>query len=311
MYKFSFSIFTPVYNRGEEVKRVFDSLTKQTYKDFEWIVVNDGSTDNTDEVVKEIIEIADFNITYICFEHNSGKHVAQNRAVDVAKGELFAPLDSDDYIVPNALEILWNAWNDIPVSERKDNSGVGVHCMDQNGNMIGTPYPAERVISNDLEMVFNYKIKGEKWGVIRTDIMQQFKNEEVKGHFLSESTVWYRIARTYSKKLYLQQCLRIYEVHDDSVTKKMKNAFDYNIESTIVSECIYMNEFYHWFLKYQVKNAIRMPVALTYKCIINNKSVLIGKDALIKKVNPFMCKILILITSGYKAVWKVKCIKRK
>ena len=305
MCQYKFSVFTPVFNRGGLLSRVYDSLQKQTFKEFEWIIVNDGSTDDSDTVIKKIIENADFPITYIYLEHNSGKHVAQNRAVDVAKGEMFVPLDSDDYIIAEALEIFWNAWLSIPENERWDYSGVGVHCMDQNGNMIGTPYPQDRMVSNDLEMTFNCKIKGEKWGMIRTDIMREFKNIEVKGHFLSESTVWFRIAKKYHKKLFLQQCLRIYEVHEDSVTKQIKS-YDYNIESKIVSECIYLNEFYSWYLRYQVKSAIRKPLALTYACIVNDKSILFGNDALINKVNPLLCKVLIFIASAYKIIWVMK-----
>lgn len=290
---------------GRVLRRCFNSLQKQTLKEFEWVIVNDGSTDNSDEVIKEIIEQTDIPITYLCLEHNSGKHVAQNRAVDIAKGELFVPLDSDDYIIPEALEIFWNAWISIPENERVDYSGVGVHCMDQKGDMIGTPYPKDRMVSNDLEMTFKFKVNGEKWGMIRTDIMREFKDVEVKGHFLSESTVWFRIAKKYQKKLFLNQCLRVYEVHGDSVTKQMKS-HDYNIDSRIVSDCIYSNEFYDWYLRYQLKTAIRKPLVLTYKCIVNDKEILFGKDALIKKINPLICKALIAIASTYKLVWAIK-----
>lgn len=307
MSQYSFSIFTPVYNRGGGIlERVYNSLQRQTYSDFEWIIVNDGSTDNTDLVIKDIINRANFPIKYIFLERNSGKHVAQNRAVDAARGEFFVPLDSDDYVIPETLEVFWKAWNSIPDGERSEYCGVGVHCMDLDGNMIGDPYPADRMVSNDLEMCFKYRVRGEKWGMIRTDIMREFKNIEVKGHFLSESTVWFRIAQKYPKKLFLQKCLRFYEVHDDSVTKRLANSQDYNIESTIVSECIYMNEFYDWYLRYQFKQAIRKPISLTLKSIVNDKEVLFGKDALIKKVNPLLCKFLIFVSSSYKIVWKVK-----
>ena len=143
-------------------------------------------------------------------------------------------------------------------------------------------------------MTFKCKIKGEKWGMIRTDIMREFKNIEVKGHFLSESTVWFRIAKKYHKKLFLQQCLRIYEVHEDSVTKQIKtNAAGIQDLLTLFffGSCfIYLNEFYSWYLRYQVKSAIRKPFALTYACIVNDKSILFGNDALINKVNPLLCK---------------------
>lgn len=302
MMYYSFSIFTPTYNRGRLLGRVFASLQKQVYRNFEWIVVNDGSTDNTDVVMREIIQKAEFSINYIRLEQNSGKHVAQNRAVEVAKGELFVPLDSDDYIKPETLEVFWQAWNSIPIEEREKYSGVGVHCMDQYGNLIGTPFPADRFISNDLDMTFRYNVRGEKWGMIRTDIMREFKNVEVKGHFLSESTIWFRIAQKYPKKLYLQKCLRIYEKQEDSVTKKNKSN-DYNIESTILSECIYINEFYNWYLRFRPRIAILKPIALTRKCILNNRKILFGEDALIKKVNPLLCKVLVLLSSPYKLVW--------
>ena len=103
MCQYKFSVFTPVFNRGGLLSRVYDSLQKQTFKEFEWIIVNDGSTDDSDTVIKKIIENAVFPSTYIYLEHNSGKHIAQNRAVDVAKGEMFVPLDSDDYIIAEAL----------------------------------------------------------------------------------------------------------------------------------------------------------------------------------------------------------------
>ena len=96
-------LFLPQFLIGGLLSRVYDSLQKQTFKEFEWIIVNDGSTDDSDTVIKKIIENADFPITYIYLEHNSGKHIAQNRAVDVAKGEMFVPLDSDDYIIAEAL----------------------------------------------------------------------------------------------------------------------------------------------------------------------------------------------------------------
>lgn len=288
------------------MNQVFKSLKKQTYKNFEWIVINDGSTDDTNEIMSKIIEESEFPIVYVEFKSNRGKHIAQNYAVDIAKGELFVPLDSDDYIVPDALETFWNAWTNIPLNEKEQYSGIGVHCMNSKGELIGDTYPEDRFISNDLDIYFKYNIKGEKWGTIRTDIMKEFKNQEVKGHFLSESTVWFRIAKKYPKRLYLQKALRIYEVQNDSVTHKMKDEVDFNIDSRIVSDCIFMNEFYDYYLKYQFKEAIRIPVALTYKCIVNRKSVLLGENSLISKVNQPICKFLIIISSGYKPFWHLR-----
>ena len=78
----------------------------------------------------------------------------------------------------NSLEILWKAWTGIPENERILYSGIGVHCMDTEGNRIGTPWPNGSCISNDLDIAFKYHVTGEKWGPIRTDIMREYKNLE-------------------------------------------------------------------------------------------------------------------------------------
>lgn len=253
MYEYHFSVFTPTYNRAESIKRTFQSLRMQSLKDFEWIVIDDGSTDNTKEVVKEFIKTADFPIVFLS-QKNSGKHVAQNRAVDIARGELFLPLDADDTIKPTCLDTMWNDWQSLSDEDRKAYSGLGYHCEDEQGNRIGTPWPYDGIVSNDLEMKFKYKMTGEKYGPVRTDIIKRFKNPEIKGHFFSESTVWYRIAKEYQKK-YFNKNVRVYEVQPDSVTTLNKKGSTYNTESNYEASLIYINEFSDWFFKYNQRMA--------------------------------------------------------
>lgn len=99
------SIFTPAYNRGYTLSRLFESIKRQQYPHFEWIVVDDGSTDNTRELVQGWINDSDvsFPIRYF-YQSNSGKHVAWNKGLAEASGEVFFPVDSDDYLVDDALE---------------------------------------------------------------------------------------------------------------------------------------------------------------------------------------------------------------
>ncbi|MGK6699482.1 glycosyltransferase family A protein [Acinetobacter baumannii] len=91
------TIFTPSYNRAHTLHRVYESLQVQTLQNFEWIIIDDGSIDNTEDVVKDIINKSKFPIIYIKQE-NSGKQAAWNKAVSLAKGEYFCCLDSDDSI---------------------------------------------------------------------------------------------------------------------------------------------------------------------------------------------------------------------
>lgn len=101
------TIFTPTYNRAELLPRLHKSLQEQTNKNFEWIVVDDGSTDNTKEVIENIIlqQENDFPIRYF-YKENGGKHTAINRGVREANGDLFFIVDSDDILTFNSVELI-------------------------------------------------------------------------------------------------------------------------------------------------------------------------------------------------------------
>ena len=101
-------MFTPAFNRANTLHRVFDSLKTQSHRSFEWIVVDDGSIDNTKKIVSCFQGIADFPIRYF-YQPNSGKHVAINRGVDRAKGEFFLIADADDAFKPQTLQLRFEA----------------------------------------------------------------------------------------------------------------------------------------------------------------------------------------------------------
>src|ERR1700687_2026026 len=111
-YRYTFTVFTPTYNRAGTLPRVYESLRLQTFRDFEWLVVDDGSKDNTEELIKEWQAKAEFPIRYIR-PQNQGKPAATNRATQEAQGEFIATVDSDDACVPESLERLKYHWDAI------------------------------------------------------------------------------------------------------------------------------------------------------------------------------------------------------
>ncbi len=169
-YQHTFTVFTPTYNRAHTLSRVYESLRNQTYKNFEWLIVDDGSTDNTKELVDKWREEGHLVIGYY-FQQNQGKHIAFDWAVHLAKGELFLPLDSDDACVPEALERFNYHWDNIPQEVRGDFSGVCALCLDHRGRLVGDRFPHDSTDASSLDIVFKYKIKGEKWGFHRTDVL--------------------------------------------------------------------------------------------------------------------------------------------
>lgn len=115
------TVFTPTYNRGKLLYRVYESLQKQTYKDFEWVIVDDGSTDETERIVTELKNEAKFSIIYKK-KKNEGKHIAINEGCRLARGEWFFIVDSDDYLTDDALDTVNYYSNEI--RDKSDFAGV-------------------------------------------------------------------------------------------------------------------------------------------------------------------------------------------
>ena len=221
LYKYKFTVFTPTFNRANTLERVFNSLVSQTFRDFEWIVVDDGSTDNTKKLIERWKKEADFTIRYF-YQENKGKHIAFNIGVKLANGELFVPADSDDVFTPEALERFLYHWNNVPADKRNNFSGVTCLCQDENGNIIGDKFPKDIMDSNGLEMSHKYKIKGEKWGFYRTDVLRNFPFPDISNvGYIPESLVWHAITTKY-KKRFVNDVLRIYFKGPDQIMLQTK-----------------------------------------------------------------------------------------
>lgn len=214
---YRFTVFTPTYNRARTLPRVYESLKRQTFRDFEWLIVDDGSTDNTRELVEAWQKESLFPIRYF-WQENAHKKAAFNRGVNEARGEFFLPLDSDDEALPDALEILNRHWENIPEGERSRFSAVTGLCVDSRGCIVGTRFPEDVFDSDSLAIRYRYRIKGEKWGFQRTEVLRRFPfPENVQGH-VPEGIVWSAIASSY-KARFVNDVLRIYHAEADSITQ--------------------------------------------------------------------------------------------
>jgi glycosyltransferase involved in cell wall biosynthesis len=196
---YTFTVFTPTYNRVHVLQRVYESLARQTYRNFEWLIVDDGSTDGTVGLVKSLARKSLFPVNYI-WKPNGGVHTAVNVGVRHARGMFFAILDSDDWYVKDALENMLAAWNSIEEGQRSKYCGVCGLCTYENGNIVGSRFPSDVWDSNDFDAKNVYRIVGDKKGCKRTDVMRQFPFPENVGRFVPESTVWNRVGRTYSTR---------------------------------------------------------------------------------------------------------------
>lgn len=188
------TIFTPTYNRKELLKRLYQSLLIQNKKNFEWVIVDDGSSDDTESYINSIIkECKEFKINYIKQE-NGGKHRAINLGLDLSKGIVFAIVDSDDYLTEDATEKIENAFIEILNNNEKKFAGVAFQKGYNNNQGIGTTFNGEYVDATSLERD-KLNIRGDKFEVFYTNILREHRFPEFSEEkFLTEAVVWNRIA---------------------------------------------------------------------------------------------------------------------
>ena len=163
------TIFTPAYNRAHTIGRTYASLCRQTCKDFCWLIVDDGSTDNTKELIDQWIKEGKINIRYI-YQQNQGMHGAHNTAYRNISTPLNTCIDSDDFMPDDAVEKIINCWK----SNGNDNvAGLIGLDITQEGRIIGTEFP-EGMKTTTLQGFYQAGGKGDKKLVYRTDVIKRY-----------------------------------------------------------------------------------------------------------------------------------------
>ena len=218
------TILTPTYNRASLLPRLFDSLLRQTNKDFEWIVVDDGSTDDTRKVVANLKEKCGgaFPMGYV-YKANGGKHMAINIGAERARGELLFIADSDDLLTDDALETVANSWHDI--SDDKSFAGIaGLDIAMDTREVIGSGLPQEHIDCNAIDIRYRHHVTGDMKEVFRTEVLREFPFPEFAGErFCPEQLVWFRMARRYRLR-YINKPIYIADYQPDGITAGITRA---------------------------------------------------------------------------------------
>lgn len=209
------TVLTPTYNRSTYLKRLFQSLCRQTRKDFKWLIIDDGSQDETEQMINSFTIDADFKINYVKKE-NGGKHTALNIGFKIVDTYLTFIVDSDDILTDDAIESIYSV---IHMIRKKDLCGVSFLRGYDETTCIGDRFPEDGVVDNDISVRLKHNVSGDKAEVWRTDILHQyqfpvFKNE----YFQGENYVWWQIARKYNM-LYSNKIIYITEYLDAGLTK--------------------------------------------------------------------------------------------
>lgn len=165
------TVFTPTYNRNPLLQRCYESLKKQTVKDFIWLIIDDGSTDHTDKSVEEWKNADNgFEIQYI-YKDNGGLHTAYNTAIEHAETELSMCIDSDDFVPEDCIEKIILYWE---MYGSEQYAGIVGLDYDLDGKCIGDKLPNKKSINLLHLTTGKYGIKnGDRKLVIRTELYKQ------------------------------------------------------------------------------------------------------------------------------------------
>lgn len=209
------TVFTPTFNRAYIIEDLYKSLKRQNYFDFEWLVIDDGSTDNTEELFKKwIADDNKFSISYYKKE-NGGKCRAINYALDIAKGRLFFTVDSDDYLTDDAL---------YKIAKWEESLPKNIKYCGIAGNLGISPFESPNSVfkegfyeGNLLDRYIN--VDGERALVFYTDVHKKYKYPEFDHeNFMTEAVAWNRMANDGYKMRFYNDIIWIYEYRSDGLT---------------------------------------------------------------------------------------------
>ncbi|WP_353140604.1 glycosyltransferase family 2 protein [Pseudopedobacter sp.] len=216
------TVCTPTYNRGNLLKRLYDSLNSQTRLPKEWIIVDDGSEDDTRKTVEELAIKSPFPIIYY-YQINSGKHIAINTAVKYANGTLFFIVDSDDYLEKNGIEVFckeWEAIRKLTDNARERIIGVAANRKYPDGKVIGGT-PEYKFLDTDL-LTFRYilNVKGDKAEAYRTEVVRNNLFPVIEGErFCPEALVFYRLAHEGYQLRFINESVYVCEYLEGGLTQ--------------------------------------------------------------------------------------------
>lgn len=210
------TILTPTFNRENTLRQCYDSLKKQTCKKFEWLVVDDGSTDNTRELINSFIKEEKITIRYV-YKDNGGKHTALNLGLALINSKMTIILDSDDYLTDDAVAQIM--LYDKRYGKRKDLCGFSFLKLFPDGKVIGKKYPIDEEIATYIERRVNGRIYGDKCEVFYNTCLQKYRFPVFEGEkFIGESTVWILMGLEYSM-VHINKGIYIGEYLEDGLTK--------------------------------------------------------------------------------------------
>lgn len=281
------TVFTPTFNRAHLLPRLYKSLCEQTVKDFIWLIIDDGSSDSTAELVKNWIKEVKIEIQYK-FKENGGMHTGHNLAYATIQTELNVCIDSDDYMPKEAIEKIVNLWNSI--EDTSIIAGIIGLDTDIGGTILGTVIPGSLVKGTLDELYHKHGVTGDKKLVLRTDIVNKYPSyPEYKGEKLVPLGILYLMIGKDFDFIYSNEVFCIVEYQEEgssnSILKQYKQSprgFAYARKIKIYNDKTLKNQFKNYVhlisssifakdisLSYKDVNPVLSLIALPFGVLLN------------------------------------------
>lgn len=217
---FKFTVCTPCYNSSGFIERVFKSLKNQTYRNFEWYVINDASSDNTHQLISDFIKEVDFPVIYHNLKNNQGIHNNINQAIKDATGDFIVFYGHDDEMLPEALAVFNEA---LLKYDTPEISAVYGLAKDQNNKLVGKKYYKDLFISDYWTQMFALDNPSEKFQCFRTDYLREFYPLNTSKNYKQPSAWLWGMLGTKYKAIFVNKILRIYYTNiETSITATTK-----------------------------------------------------------------------------------------
>ena len=259
------TVFTPTYNRAYLLPNLYDSLCRQKNKDFIWLIIDDGSSDNTKTVVDNWIAEGKVEIEYH-FKKNGGMHSAHNVAYDIITTELNMCIDSDDYLTENAIDIILKYWD-----QNKSDKYAGILGLDiyKNGKIVSNKtFPANLMSGKYYELKGKYGLVGDIKFVYRTEVIKKYpKYPEFEGEKFTPLGYKYLLIDHDYEMLFLNEPLCVVEYMADGSTKNIRKQYFNNPRGFLHERKIRMK--YSYSFKERFTNAVHF---VSTSIILRNKN---------------------------------------
>ena len=289
------SVLTPVWNRAEMLPRVFDSLNKQTYQNFEWLVGNDGSSDGFQSIFKQLVDRSRFPITLIDADIRVGKAKIDNHLVHESSGDLILWCDSDDILVPSALQEIVDGWMSIPENTLNKFVGVTAICSANEIEPFSYEIPENNFYPSWNDLSVEYQITQDMLFVAKASALKDNPFPEVD-YVIPEGVIWSRIGN--KKTIFINKILQEKEYG-------AKNAISFNKKMQFCRGYAYaLAERYRNLKKYQFSLIHQLKSAINFLRLSIHGDIAFSQVLKLWKGNTSLPFLLLMIPGAMVLVLK-------